>query len=88
MVRYKLIFKGRVQGVGFRYQIKILADKLKLSGDCKNLYNGDVEVHLQGHREKIEFLIHELNKDRYIIIDEIFKKEEALQNDDGFKVLY
>lgn len=35
MKRYKIIFKGRVQGVGFRYTSKIIADKLKLTGTIK-----------------------------------------------------
>jgi len=32
MKRYEILFKGRVQGVGFRYTSKTIADKLDLTG--------------------------------------------------------
>ena len=54
MKTYHLIFKGRVQGVGFRYTSKMIADRLKLVGSVKNLYNGDVEVYVKGEEVNIE----------------------------------
>lgn len=39
MKRYQIIFKGRVQGVGFRYQAKALADRIGLTGSVRNLYD-------------------------------------------------
>jgi acylphosphatase len=40
--------KGRVQGVGFRWFILRHAERLGLTGYCRNLPNGDVEVFAQG----------------------------------------
>ena len=40
LVRYKMIFNGRVQGVGFRYKASYIADKYRLTGYVKNEYDG------------------------------------------------
>ena len=83
MKRFKMIFKGRVQAVGFRYKAMILARKYLLTGSVKNLYNGDVEVYIQGQRQNIEFFINSLDNDRFIRIDRIEK--EALEVIEGEK---
>jgi acylphosphatase len=38
------LFSGRVQGVGFRFTSRGLAEELKLTGWVKNLPDGGVEV--------------------------------------------
>ena len=49
---------GRVQGVGFRYRTKILAEKLGLKGTVCNLDDGRVEIYAQGTEERLEqFLV-------------------------------
>ena len=48
MVRKHFIFKGRVQGVGFRITFYQQATRLHLTGWVRNLSNGDVEACLQG----------------------------------------
>lgn len=89
MVRYNLIFKGRVQGVGFRYRATMIADKLGLTGDIKNLYNGDVECNIQGDEEKIQVFIDRLDKSKFIYIDEVKKtKIEVIADEKEFKVAY
>lgn len=75
MKTYHLIFKGRVQGVGFRYTSKMIADKLKLVGTVKNLSNGDVEVYVKGEETNIEKFIEEIKNQRFIRIDSIDKNE-------------
>ncbi|MDD7767161.1 MAG: acylphosphatase [Anaerococcus vaginalis] len=82
MKRYNMIFKGRVQGVGFRYKSYLLANELGLTGDVNNLYDGDVELNIQGDREKIDLFLEKLAKDRFIRIDDIEIKEKELINDE------
>lgn len=53
----KLIVKGLVQGVGFRYFVHRVAGGLGLSGFAKNLFNGDVEIEVEGDRSAVEELI-------------------------------
>ncbi|WP_462420851.1 acylphosphatase [Salinicoccus sp. Marseille-QA3877] len=47
---------GRVQGVGFRYHSKIIADKHGITGYAKNLTE-DVEIMAQGKKEAVEAFI-------------------------------
>ena len=82
MKRYNMIFKGRVRGVGFRYKSYLLANELGLTGDVNNLYDGDVELNIQGDREKIDLFLEKLAKDRFIRIDDIEIKEKELKNDE------
>lgn len=88
MKRYKLIFKGRVQGVGFRFTAKMTADRLGLTGNVKNLYNYDVECYIQGEEENIDRFIHELNNQRFIRIESIDKTEVSLRdNENSFDII-
>ncbi|MGC6768667.1 acylphosphatase [Enterococcus sp. LJL51] len=56
-IREKLVFSGKVQNVGFRFQAKLMAERLELFGWVKNRENGDVEMEIQGPQKKITFLI-------------------------------
>lgn len=55
-----IIVKGLVQGVGFRWFVEREANELGLAGYVKNLFNGDVEVEVEGERGLIEELIKRL----------------------------
>ena len=89
MRTYHLIFKGRVQGVGFRYTAKMIADKLKIYGSVKNLYNGDVEVYIKGDDESIDRFIRELRDQRFINIESIEKDEVSKDmGKSSFDILY
>lgn len=89
IVRKKLIFKGNVQFVGFRFQAKQLADALGLTGYVENLSDGDVLMEIQGRLGAIQNLIMYLHQRRPIRIDEI--EEENLpvkENEKGFKYVW
>lgn len=79
MKRYNIIFKGRVQGVGFWYKSYMIANELGLTGDVYNLYDGDVEVNVQGEQGKIDLFLDKLAHDRLIRIDDIKIKEKNLE---------
>ena len=57
LLELRAIFKGRVQGVGFRATVKMFADQLKLVGFARNLADGNVEVCAQGEKPALEKLI-------------------------------
>ncbi|MGI6019950.1 MAG: acylphosphatase [Lachnospiraceae bacterium] len=67
-VRKRIIFHGRVQGVGFRYKARTKASELGLSGWVRNEHDGTVLMEIQGTEAKIDILIKELMEDRYIEI--------------------
>lgn len=49
-----LIFKGRVQGVGFRMTVFKIATQLNLKGTVANLQDGTVEAYVQGPQTTID----------------------------------
>lgn len=56
-VRRRYRFSGRVQFVGFRYEAKMTADQLDLTGWAQNQDDGTVIVELEGETARIdEFL--------------------------------
>lgn len=88
--RYHIVCGGRVQGVGFRYTAAHLADLYNLTGYVRNLYDGDVELELQGDAANIDGFLRSLrDNDRWIRIDRLTKKEHPLDDDEhSFKVRY
>lgn len=57
MIRYSINVSGRVQGVGFRYFVQLTACKLNLTGWCKNLMDGNVQIEVQGVEKDINSFI-------------------------------
>ena len=53
----KIIVKGMVQGIGYRFFVLRAARNLNLNGYVKNLWNGNVEVVAEGDRGAVEKLI-------------------------------
>ena len=59
-VSAKILIKGLVQGVGYRYYAQQAASSLGLKGFVRNLWDGDVEVVVEGDKTVIEELIDNL----------------------------
>ena len=73
-IRVSICFYGRVQGVGFRYKLRYLAEKYSVTGWARNEYDGSVSTELQGLEEDIDKILQALYNDRYIEIDDIRKR--------------
>jgi acylphosphatase len=56
-----VIFKGRVQGVGFRWTTHRIALGYDLTGYVKNLPDGTVEMLVQGDIKEIESCLNEID---------------------------
>lgn len=52
-----MLVQGRVQGVGFRYFVKNIADQTGVTGWVRNLYDERVEIFAQGNQENMEKFI-------------------------------
>ena len=52
--------RGRVQGVGFRYFVRIAAHRSGLCGYARNLSDGRVEFLLQGHADAVVQVIDQI----------------------------
>ena len=53
-VRLRVYFSGRVQGVGFRYTVRMLSLEFDVTGWVKNLEDGRVEMLAEGERSELE----------------------------------
>lgn len=87
-IRKHIFFYGRVQGVGFRYYAVQKANQLGLTGWVKNLYDGSVEMEVEGQEELIDQLIIFLQNRTYIWIERINAKKIPLQQDRSFCEIY
>jgi acylphosphatase len=50
----RVIYSGRVQGVGFRYTTKGLAASHSVAGYVRNLPSGEVELAAEGESDAVE----------------------------------
>ena len=85
-VRKHIVFYGRVQGVGFRYTAKYLAQSLELTGWVRNDSEGTVTMEVQGREALINKLLVGLNSGRVISIEWVGTKEIPREEGRGFKV--
>ncbi len=85
-VRKHIVFYGRVQGVGFRYTAKYMAQSLDLTGWVRNEYDGTVTMEVQGREALINKLLVGLNQNRFITIEWMDTKEILLEEERTFKV--
>lgn len=54
MTARQVYYEGKVQGVGFRYTVKRLANGYDVVGTVRNLPDGRVELYAAGDREELE----------------------------------
>jgi acylphosphatase len=88
MKRYHMIAAGRVQEVGFRYFVYQTALRYHLTGWVQNLYDGTVELEIQGSTDDLFRFEKEIAAgNRIIRVDELTKTELApLTSEAGFKI--
>ena len=84
--RYQIIFSGIVQGVGFRYETWVIAQKLGLTGFVENLPNDTVYAEIQGPENKILYLIEYLKSVPRIQIDKVKMDEVAIKKEENFEI--
>lgn len=85
-VRKHITFYGRVQGVGFRYTAKYLAQSLALTGWVKNEWDGTVTMEVQGREPMINKPLVGLNQGHFISIEWMDTKEIPLEKESSFTV--
>lgn len=83
-VRKRIVFHGRVQGVGFRYTAKNMARSLGLTGWVKNEWDGTVLMEVQGREMLINKLLVGLNHNQFIQIEWLDTEEIPPKSEIGF----
>ncbi len=88
--RIHLFISGRVQGVNFRIEMKIRANRLKLSGFVRNLKDGRVEAVMQGDEEKVDRLVAWIKRGPMFakVRDLEIIEEDYIQEFNKFKIIY
>jgi glycerophosphoryl diester phosphodiesterase/acylphosphatase len=89
MVRKHLIVRGTVQGVGFRYRATYIAQDLGITGWVRNLFDGAVEMELQGLPDRLDEMLERLKAQPFIEMDHIEEERIPLaEHEFEFKVRY
>lgn len=90
MIRYSILVDGRVQGVGFRFFTQLTATNLNLTGWCKNLYDGKVQIEIQGSEDTLNKFVSLLKKgNNFSRIDEIIvDKIPIIETEKKYSVKY
>lgn len=52
-----MIVNGTVQGVGFRWSARLMAERSGVSGWVRNLSDGSVEAHLEGSGDSVATVV-------------------------------
>ncbi len=60
--RWIVHYSGRVQGVGFRYTARSLAEQFNVSGYVQNLPDGRVRLEVEGDPEEIQRFLQRLGE--------------------------
>jgi acylphosphatase len=57
VIRRRVVVRGNVQGVGFRYYANAQAARLGVAGFVRNLDDGSVEVEAEGDRDAVKTFV-------------------------------
>ncbi|MBO4298006.1 MAG: acylphosphatase [Clostridia bacterium] len=69
MTRRRIVFRGWVQGVGFRYRARHAAQMYGCTGWCRNEWDGSVVMEIQGTEEDIDQVILAVERGAYVKIE-------------------
>ena len=94
MIRKRIVFGGRVQGVGFRYLTRRAADLIGVTGWVRNELDGTVTLEIQGTEEQVDGTLLALKhmiikRGRYVKIESINEQEVPVVADEhGFRTRF
>jgi acylphosphatase len=82
------VVSGHVQGVGYRYFVRGLADAAGVTGSARNLPDGRVEVALEGADDAVRSVVAALDGPRAPgSVTRVDVRAETVQGSSGFTVL-
>lgn len=89
-IRVKLVVRGQVQGVGFRYFTRRTAETLQLTGWVRNCADGSVEAVLEGAEESVNSALEDLRQGPAGgQVDDLHCEKEPYRGEfDGFEVRF
>jgi acylphosphatase len=85
-VRKRVLYSGQVQGVGFRYTTRHLAQGFPVAGYVRNLPSGQVEVVVEGPAEQVEAFLAALARTMADYIEGSTSRDEPPEGLAGFGI--
>jgi acylphosphatase len=87
VIRRRVVIRGRVQGVGFRYSLARAAETRGVAGWVRTLPDGVVEAVFEGEREPVEAMLR-LSSDgpRGAAVEQVEAAEEEPDGLRGFDI--
>lgn len=79
----EVFFEGRVQGVGFRYTVRQIAQGFEVCGWVKNLADGRVELRVEGSPKEVEEFVQAVETEMEGYIQRTEKK--TMEQKEGFR---
>ncbi|WP_435010034.1 acylphosphatase [Tundrisphaera lichenicola] len=88
--RRRVVYQGRVQGVGFRMTARRLASSHPISGSVRNLDDGRVELIIEGDAHHLGLYLGALQREFGDMIRDITVEQEEPEGEplSGFSILY
>lgn len=88
-VRKQVIYRGRVQGVGFRATTHSIASGFDVVGYVRNLPNGNVELVAEGSAVELQNFLNAIREQLEGYIDEAIVSDVTSEGDlQGFRIRY
>ena len=87
--RMQVFYSGRVQGVGFRYSVRKVANGFEVAGLVRNLGDGRVELVAEGSKDELDAFrqaIRESGLENFIQNEEV-SWGEAKNDFRGFEII-
>jgi acylphosphatase len=84
----RVLYAGQVQGVGFRYTTRHLAQGFPIAGHVRNLRDGRVEVLAEGEAPDVQAFLAALERQMADYIDGRTVRDEPPPGGQGFVVRY
>ena len=85
-VAKRLVYEGRVQGVGFRYTAQHLAQGFLVAGHVRNLPTGQVELVAEGPTDEVERFLAAVGQRMGHSIDRVMTYDEPVTGCRGFRI--
>lgn len=87
-IRQHTIFKGHVQGIGFRAAAQRLAEGFDIAGYVKNLSDGSVELVIEGKDTEVKAFLEAVRDRMSGYVREATTTDESPRGESGFRVEY
>lgn len=85
--RRHYVFRGEVQGVGFRYRMYYAARSCGLAGWVKNEWDGSVVAELEGEPRMIDEAVMQVAQGRFVDITDTEVRMIPLCGEHGFEIV-